>query len=85
MENVTISVPNECWESIVLAWQRGGGPKVQRIRNPPACWDKEEGMKQGARRRQIEMRLVPALITEGLNLYGPALFLSFYLLDMGSG
>lgn len=31
------------------------------------------------------MRMFPALNTEGLILYGPALFLSFYLLDMGSG
>lgn len=31
------------------------------------------------------MRMVPALNIEGLILYSPALFLSFYLLDIGSG
>lgn len=34
---------------------------------------------------EMEMRMFSALNTEGLILYGPALFLSFYLLDMGSG
>lgn len=32
-----------------------------------------------------KMRMFAALNTESLILYGPALFLSFYLLDMGSG
>lgn len=34
---------------------------------------------------QTEMRVVPLLNIERLILDGPALFLSFYLLDMGSG
>lgn len=47
MENVTISVLNECWKSVVLAQQRGGGQKVQRIREsppPPPFWDKGGGV-----------------------------------------
>lgn len=44
MENVTVSVVNECWKSIVLAWQRGDGQEVQRIRKPPVCWDKGESV-----------------------------------------
>lgn len=87
MENVTISVLNECWKRVVLAQERGGGQKVQRIReSPPPPSGTKEGVWGGrARRSQTEMRMVPALNIESLILDCPALFLSFYLLDMGSG
>lgn len=78
MENVTISVLNECWKSIVFARHReDDGQEVQRIRNPPFCRGKERVWGGEARRRQTEMRMVPAQNTEGLIMYGLALFLSF--------
>lgn len=86
MENVTISVLKECWKSVVLAQQRGrwaGGTKNQGF--SPSVRTKEGVWGGGARRSQTEMRMVSALNIEGLILDCPALFLSFYLLDMGSG
>lgn len=44
MENVNISVLNECWKSVVLAQQRGDGQEVQRIRDSPLCRDKGGGV-----------------------------------------
>lgn len=85
MENVTISVLNECWKSVALARQREDGHEVQRIRNSPLCWDKGEVLGRGARRRLTVMRMHLALNIEALILYGPALFFFLYLLDVGSG
>ena len=48
MENVTISVLNECWKSVVLARQRGNEQEVQRIRNSPLCRYKGEGVGWGS-------------------------------------
>ena len=59
--------------------------KYKEPRIPPSAGTKERGWDGGARRRQTEMRMVPALNIEGLILYGPALLLFFYLLDTGSG
>lgn len=84
MENVTISVLNECWKNIVPVWLRGDGQEIQEIRNPP--WlGQGRGDRMGKTVGQTEMRMVPLLNIEGLILDGPALFLSFYLPDMGSG
>lgn len=47
MENVTISVLNEYWKSIVLSQQRGDGQEVQRTRNSPLY-----GTKRGCRVRE---------------------------------
>lgn len=85
MENVNVSVLNECWKRVVLAWQREDGQEVQRIRNSSLCWDKGKVLGRGARRRLTAMRMCLALNIEALILYGPALFFSFYLLDEGSG
>lgn len=61
------------------------GRKYKESGIPPPAGTKKGVWGGEARRRQIEMRMVPAPNTDGLILYGPALFLSFYLLDMGSG
>lgn len=45
---------------------------------------KERACGKGARRKLSEMGMVPALNVEGLILYGAALFLSFYLLEVRS-
>lgn len=44
MGNLTISVLNESWKSLVFAQQKGDGQEVQRIRNPLLCWDKRKGI-----------------------------------------
>lgn len=52
---------------------------------PCSAGTKERGWGKGAKRKLSEMGMVPALNVEGLILYGAALFLSSYLLDVGSG
>lgn len=81
MENVTISVLNECWKSLVLARQRKMGRKYKESGIPHSAGT--EG--RGARRRLTAMRMLLALNIEALILYGTALSFSFYLLDVGSG
>lgn len=61
------------------------GRKYKESGNPPSAGTKERVWGGRARRRQTKMRMVPVSNIEGLMLYGPALLLSFYLLDMGSG
>lgn len=46
---------------------------------------KKRAWSKGARGKLSEMGMVLVLNVEGLILYGAALFLSFYFLDVGSG
>lgn len=61
------------------------GRKYKESGIPCSAGTKERVWGKGARRKLSEMGLVPTLSVEGLILYGAALFLSFYLLDVGSG
>lgn len=60
------------------------GRKYKNSGIPPSAWTKERLWGGEDRKSQTRMRMVTALNTEGLILYGPALFLSFYLLYVGS-
>lgn len=61
------------------------GRKDKESGIPCSAGTKERAWSKGARRKLSEMGMVPTLKVEGLILYGAALFLSFYLLDVRSG
>lgn len=68
----------------LLAIRGEVGKKCKKSRITPWLGQGRE-YEMGIMGGEMEMRMFSALNTEGLILYGPALFLSFYLLDMGSG
>lgn len=57
--------------------------RIYKESEPPSLWEQRRGCRVGEPEGEAEVRMVPALNIGGLIMYGPVLFLSFYLLGMG--